>query len=152
VRGTTQQMFPTARATDADVLVIATASIDADTIGALTTQAQEIGLRVRIVPQLHEMIDGVRHTDLREIRPEDLLGRRALVIDLNEICEMLAGRIVLITGAGRSIGSELCSQIANFSPRELEILDRDESTLHALLLSMNGAVDLGNDNMVLADN
>src|SRR5690625_7351234 len=58
VRGTTQQMIPTARATDADVLVIATASIDADTIGALTTQAQEIGLRVRIVPQLHEMIDG----------------------------------------------------------------------------------------------
>src|SRR5690625_6972793 len=80
-------MIPTARATDADVLVIATASIDADTIGALTTQAQEIGLRVRIVPQLHEMIDGVRHTDLREIRPEDLLGRRAVVTDLSERSE-----------------------------------------------------------------
>lgn len=151
VRGTTQQMIPTARATDADVLVIATASIDADTIGALTTQAQEIGLRVRIVPQLHEMIDGVRHTDLREIRPEDLLGRRAVVTDLSEISEMLAGRIVLVTGAGGSIGSELCRQISTFGPRELVMLDRDESALHALLLSMHGAADLGNDNMVLAD-
>src|SRR5699024_3529450 len=133
VRGTTQQMIPTARATDADVLVIATASIDADTIGALTTQAQEIGLRGRIVPQLHALIDGVRHPDR------------------SEISEMLAGRIVLVTGAGGSIVSELCRQISTFGPRELVMLDRDESALHALLLSMHGAADLGNDNMVLAD-
>src|SRR5690625_7921260 len=109
-------MIPTARATDADVLVIATASIDADTIGALTTQAQEIGLRVRIVPQLHEMIDGVRHTDLREIRPEDLLRRRAVATDLSEISEMLAGGIVAVSGPGGRIGYAVRRQLASVGP------------------------------------
>ncbi|WP_010550853.1 nucleoside-diphosphate sugar epimerase/dehydratase [Brachybacterium paraconglomeratum] len=151
VAGTTDQLRPALERTGADVLVIATTHISADTIGTLTAAAKELELPVKIVPPLGEMIDGVHHTDLREIEPADLLGRRPVTTDLSTISEMLHGKTVLVTGAGGSIGSELCRQIADFEPAELVMLDRDESALHALLLSMSGTADLGNDNMELAD-
>ncbi|WP_301471242.1 nucleoside-diphosphate sugar epimerase/dehydratase [Brachybacterium sp.] len=151
VVGTTEQIVPAATSVRADVLVIATSIISADTIGSLTAQAAAIGLPVTIVPPLGELIDGVRHTDLREIQPQDLLGRRPVATDLSTISDMLVGKTVLVTGAGGSIGSELCRQISTFGPRELVMLDRDESALHALLLSMDGTADLGNENMELAD-
>lgn len=151
VAGTTDQLRPALERTGADVLVIATTHISAETIGTLTAAAKELDLPVRIVPPLGEMIDGVHHADLREIEPADLLGRRPVTTDLSTISEMLHGKSVLVTGAGGSIGSELCRQIADFEPAELVMLDRDESALHALLLSMSGTADLGNDNMELAD-
>lgn len=151
VLGTTAQLAEAVQRSSAEVLVIATPFISADTIGALTAEAAEIGLTMKIVPPLGEMIGGVRHTDLREIQPQDLLGRRPVATDLTTISGMLAGKTVLVTGAGGSIGSELCRQIATFGPSELVMLDRDESALHALLLTMDGTADLGNDNMVLAD-
>lgn len=151
VAGATDQLRPALERTGADVLVIATTHISADTIGILTAAATELELPVRIVPPLGEMIDGVHHADLREIQPADLLGRRPVTTDLSTISEMLHGKTVLVTGAGGSIGSELCRQIADFDPAELVMLDRDESALHALLLSMSGTADLGDDNMELAD-
>lgn len=151
VLGSTKQLTEAAQTARADVLVIATPYISAETIGALTAEASAIGLKVKIVPPLGELFDGVRHTDLREIQPQDLLGRRPIETDLSTISGMLAGKTVLVTGAGGSIGSELCRQISAFGPSELVMLDRDESALHALLLTMGGTADLGNDNMELAD-
>lgn len=151
VAGTMGQLVPVVERTGAEILVIATASISATTMGTLTSEAKEIGLPVKIVPPLNEMINGVHHTDLRDIQPQDLLGRRPVSTDLSTIFTLLAGKTVLVTGAGGSIGSELCRQIAEFAPAELVMLDRDESALHALMLSMDGTADLGNDNMELAD-
>jgi FlaA1/EpsC-like NDP-sugar epimerase len=151
VLGTTAGMTEVARRSGAEVLVIATPFISAAAVQKLTAEAAEIGLPVKIVPPLKELIGGVRHTDLREIQPQDLLGRRPVATDLSTISGMLAGRTVLVTGAGGSIGSELCRQISRFAPRKLVMLDRDESALHALLLTMGGTADLGDDNMVLAD-
>lgn len=151
VAGTSEQLAAAVERTGADILVIATTSISADTIGTLTSEAKEMGLPMKIVPPLNEMIDQVHHGDLREIEPQDLLGRRPVATDLSTISALLRGKTVLVTGAGGSIGSELCRQIAEFGPSELVMLDRDESALHALLLTMSGTADLGNDNMELAD-
>ena len=151
VAGTTDQLRSALERTGADILVIATTHITAETMAGLTGVAKELDLPVKIVPPLGEMIDGVHHRDLREIQPADLLGRRPVTTDLSTISEMLQGKTVLVTGAGGSIGSELCRQIADFDPAELVMLDRDESALHALLLSMSGTADLGSDNMELAD-
>jgi len=151
VAGTTDQLRPALERTGADILVIATTHITADTMGTLTALAKELGLPVKIVPPLNEMIDGVHHADLREIQPSDLLGRRQVDTDLSTITGLMRGKTVLVTGAGGSIGSELCRQISVAEPEELVMLDRDESALHSLLLTMGGTADLGDDNMVLAD-
>ena len=105
VAGTTDQLRPALERTGADVLVIATTHISADTMGTLTAVAKELELPSKIVPPLNEMIDGVHHTDLREIQPADLLGRRPVDTDLSTINELLRGKTVLVTGAGGPIGS-----------------------------------------------
>ncbi|MBB5832723.1 nucleoside-diphosphate sugar epimerase/dehydratase [Brachybacterium aquaticum] len=151
VVGRTAQFAHAAEKLRADVLVIATTVIGAETMSSLTAEAKRLGIAVKIVPPLREMIDGIRHTDLRDVQTEDLLGRNPITTDLGTIATLIEGRTVLVTGAGGSIGSELCRQIAEFSPAELVMLDRDESALHALMLTMGGTADLGDDNMELAD-
>lgn len=151
VVGPTAQMLHAAESLEATVLVIATTYIDSEKITTLSLEARSAGLTVKIVPPMHEIIGSVHHSDLRDVHPEDLLGRRQVETEMHEIRTMLSGRVVLVTGAGGSIGSELCRQISALKPRELVMLDRDESALHALLLSLDGIADLSKDNMVLAD-
>ena len=82
---------------------------------------------------------------------EDLLGRRQIHTDVDEIAGYLTNRVVLITGAGGSIGSELARQVHRFGPRELVLLDRDESALHAVQLSIYGQGLLDTPDIVLCD-
>ena len=77
---------------------------------------------------------GIR--DLRDINITDVLGRAQVDTDMHAIADYLTGKRVLVTGAGGSIGSELCRQIVKFSPAALHMLDRDESALHRLQLSL----------------
>ena len=78
-----------------------------------------------------------------------LLGRDPIRVDAD--ATYIAGQRVLVTGAGGSIGSELCRQIAGHGPAELVMLDRDESALHALQLSLTGMALLDDPQLVLAD-
>jgi FlaA1/EpsC-like NDP-sugar epimerase len=89
--------------------------------------------------------------DLRDLDIADLLGRRPVDTDIAAIAHFLAGRKVLVTGAGGSIGSELCRQIHAFGPAELIMLDRDESALHAVQLSIRGRALLNTPDVILAD-
>ena len=99
-----------------------------------------------------ELVDGiVSLADIREVTDADLLGRRAIETDVDSIASYLRGRRVLVTGAGGSIGSELCRQINAFSPSKLVMLDRDESALHAVQLSIDGHGLLDSRNLVVAD-
>lgn len=86
--------------------------------------------KIRILPGLSELILGeVGLADLREIQVEDLLGRDSIEIDTQEIESYLKGRSILVTGAGGSIGTELCRQVLSFAPAHLVLLDQDESAL-----------------------
>lgn len=87
-------------------------------------------LPVRTLPTLEEIVDGrVSHRDLRRPQIEDLLQRDAIHMDLDEVRRIVGGKTVLVTGAGGSIGSELCRQIAAASPRKLLLLDKSENSL-----------------------
>jgi nucleoside-diphosphate-sugar epimerase len=98
------------------------------------------------------LLDGrTRVPDVRDPGLHDLLGRRPTEIDLAPIAAFLRGKRVLVTGAGGSIGSELCRQIRRFGPAELTMLDRDESALHAVQLSLQGRALLDGPELVLAD-
>lgn len=85
---------------------------------------------IRTLPSLAELMDGkVSRRDLRRPRIEDLLQREEIRIDASETRKIVAGKIVLVTGAGGSIGSELCRQIAEAGPRKLLLLDKSENSL-----------------------
>jgi FlaA1/EpsC-like NDP-sugar epimerase len=81
----------------------------------------------------------------------DLLGRDQIDTDLDAVAGYLGGRRVLVLGAGGSIGSELCRQLHRFGPAELMMLDRDESALHAVQLSLHGRSLLDSPEVILAD-
>jgi FlaA1/EpsC-like NDP-sugar epimerase len=110
------------------------------------------GLRFLVLPPLEQLIGGrVRLSDIREVDIADILGRRQIETNLSEIAGYLTDRVVLVTGAGGSIGSELARQVHRFGPRELVLLDRDESALHAVQLSIYGQGLLNTPDIVLND-
>ena len=99
------------------------------------------GLHVRFLPSFLAAVErDARVSDLRQIRVEDLLGRRELHVVSEKAAALISGRRVLVTGAGGSIGSELCRQIQGFGPEPLlYLLDHDESNLHGLQLEITGS-------------
>lgn len=89
--------------------------------------------KLKIVPGLYELIDGrVSVNQIRELQVEDLLDREPVKVDLDSMAGYLSGRTVLVTGAGGSIGSELCRQIARFKPRCLILLDHCENAIYEI--------------------
>lgn len=85
---------------------------------------------VKILPGLFHIIEGnAKLSDIRKIAPEDLLGREPVKIDLEKIASYLTGKRILVTGAGGSIGSELCRQLASFTPSSLIMADNGETEL-----------------------
>jgi len=152
VRGNRSQMVKTAEKYGATALVIALPLATASTIRALTEMAAAAGMDVLTLPPLREIIGGrPTEDDLRNVDLADLLGRRPITLDTTVIAEQIAGRSVLVTGAGGTIGSELCRQIARFGPAKLYLLDRDESGLQATQLSLSGHGLLDTDEVILAD-
>lgn len=153
VMGGVADVTRTAEQTGADCLVIAIPSASSDVVRAITMPALEAGLTVKVLPSANDLLDPsqVDVTDVRDIDVTDLLGRHQIDTDIDCIAGYLTGKRVLVTGAGGSIGSELCRQIARFDPAELIMLDRDESALHAVQLSIYGRAMLDSDDVVLAD-
>lgn len=152
VRGNRVDLARVVERTGARGLVIALPNADAELLRDLTRRADALGLKVFVLPSLNEMMH--RHVgagDLREIDVHDLLGRRPIVLDEERIAGAITGKRVLVTGAGGSIGAELCRQIHRFGPAELIMLDRDESALHAVQLSLHGRAMLDGDDTVLVD-
>ena len=150
--GTRLDIADAAAETGATALIIATTTASARTVREVTKSAEAAGLHVKIVPPLHELIGGrVGVTDLRDVDLPDLLGRHEIKVDLVGIAGYLSGKRVLVTGAGGSIGSELCRQLMQFGPGALVMLDRDESALHAVEMAIYGRALLTSESVVLAD-
>jgi FlaA1/EpsC-like NDP-sugar epimerase len=152
VLGTRSDIAAVVAATGADMLVVAHRAADRELLREISAVAMEAGLGVKVLPPLAELLrPGVGIADLRDLDVADLLGRRPVEIDIAAIASYLADRRVLVTGAGGSIGSELCRQIHRFRPAELLMLDRDESALHGTQLSIYGTALLDSPDIILAD-
>jgi FlaA1/EpsC-like NDP-sugar epimerase len=152
VLGGRGQMAEVAASTGAKVLVIAIAGEASQVIDALTAAAERCGLIPKVIPSLRELLTGHAQIEgVRDPRISDLLGRRAVTSDVASVREHIAGQRVLVTGAGGSIGAELCRQLHQLGPAELIMLDRDESALHAVQLMLHGRALLDSDETVLAD-
>ncbi|WP_236831616.1 nucleoside-diphosphate sugar epimerase/dehydratase [Blastococcus sp. KM273128] len=150
--GNRDQIAKAAADTGAEVLVIALPTADSALVRDLSQRCIAAGLSVKVLPGLSDLLQGrVGIRDVRDIDIADLLGRHQIDTNVTEIADYLRGRKVLVTGAGGSIGSELCRQIAGFAPAELMMLDRDESALHAVSLSIHGEARLDLPQAILAD-
>ena len=152
VLGDRTAMAVAAAKTGAKVLVIAIARPSGSAIHDLTAEAERCGLIPKVVPSVAELLrGGVRIEGVRDPRISDLLGRRPVKTDLEAMAGHFAGKRILVTGAGGSIGSELCRQLHRFEPAELIMLDRDESAMHAVQLELYGRALLDTNETVLAD-
>lgn len=114
-------------------IIIAIPSADGATIRRIADRCHETGCLVKIMPGLYEMMDHpVGMKELRDIRLEDLLRRDPIQLDFDKITSYIAGKTVLITGAGGSIGSELSRQISRVGAKEILLLGRGENSIYEI--------------------
>lgn len=113
-------------------LIVAMPSVESARRRRALDLAGSTGLRVLTVPSSVELLSGSKVDQLRDIEPEDLLGREPVELDEGGISDALAGKVVLITGAGGSIGSELCRQAARYGPRQLVLYELSEFALYRI--------------------
>lgn len=152
VLGSRADLVDASRRSGAEAVIVGIAGADAALLQEITDLAAEAGLRVMVLPSLDEILEGrSRLRDVRDIAIEDIIGRRPVDTQVESVAGYLTGRRVLVTGAGGSIGSELCRQIASFDPAELIMLDRDETGLQASQLAISGNGLLDSREVVLAD-
>ena len=120
--------------------LLAVPSADADCMRRLVDCSMAAGLEVKAVPALRELVTGSAEVaQIRDVQIGDLLGREPIELELGAVEPLIAGRVVLVTGAGGSIGSELARQIARFHPLEIVLVDRAESPLYFIYREIAGA-------------
>ncbi|MGH8083808.1 MAG: polysaccharide biosynthesis protein [Lysobacter sp.] len=130
VLGRIEEVAEIARETAARLLVIAMPSADADAMQRVVVACEQSGLPFRMVPRLRDVLEGRSLPgELKEVAIEDLLGRQPVLPDWKAIRSWLGARSVLVTGAGGSIGSELCRQCARHGARRITLVERDELAL-----------------------
>lgn len=152
VQGTTADLAAVLDRTGAEGAIVAIASASPELFARLTDQASSRGAWLRTVPSITELIgEDVDLSSIRDLDVADLIGRSVSRPDPATVRSLVEGRSVLVTGAGGSIGAELSRQISALAPASLAMLDRDESALHALSMSMHGRALLDSDEFVLAD-
>ena len=121
----------------ATAVLLAIPSATDDLVREVAELCERAHVTLKVLPSVYETVGGrVTARDLRDLRIEDLLGRKQVETDLQAVATMLRGRRVLVTGAGGSIGSEIARQVAGFRPDVLVLLDHDETHLHDAVMSL----------------
>lgn len=114
-----------------DEIIIAMPSASKKDISNIVDICNKTKVKTKILPGVYEIIDGkVSINKIRDVEIEDLLGREEIYLNMEDICEYIKDKTVLITGGGGSIGSELCRQVAKFNPKKLIILDIYENNVY----------------------
>ena len=137
VWGTVDDLSEVLAQVHAKVLIIAITHIDQARMLTAIDAARDAGCDIKVIPSLFEMQQGAKELDLRNLDYSDLLGRSLISIDKEPIKKMVLQKRVLITGAGGSIGSEICKQLLTYGPAQLILLDIDETELHDLSLRLH---------------
>lgn len=120
-----------------DEIIIAIPSASRKVISELVTICKETNCKMKILPGMYQLMnDEISVTKLRDVEVEDLLGRDPILVDLDSIMDYVSNKVVLVTGGGGSIGSELCRQIAAHKPKQLIILDIYENTVYNIQLEL----------------
>ncbi len=135
--GGRDQIIDAAKKYKVDEIIIAIPSVAAQERKKIYDICKETKCILQTIPGMYQIINNeVRLSDLREVQIEDLLGREAININIQEILDYVNGKVILVTGAGGSIGSELCRQIASHQPSKLVMLDIYENSIYDIQLEI----------------
>lgn len=133
VLGVSDDIAEIAGKNDLKEIVIAMPSVKGSIIRGIADKCKQTGCKVKVLPGIYELIDGkVSMQQLRNIDIEDLLRRDSIQLDMQAISDYIEGKTVLVTGAGGSIGSELCRQISKARPEKLLLLGRGENSIYEI--------------------
>lgn len=131
VVGTTDDVCEMAEKYKIDEIIIAMPSVDKKTISQIISKCNKTGCKIKTVPGIFQLASGqVSVSDIKEVSIEDLLGREQVKVNLKDILGYIEGKVVMVTGGGGSIGSELCRQIASHNPKQLIIVDIYENNAY----------------------
>lgn len=152
VLGTLAELEEVLERNRVDVVVVAIPSMPAHEVRQLGLRAAAQGVTVlHLPPFLAALQRQIAGTDMRALQVGALIGRPEMHVVSRGAADAIAGKRVLVTGAGGSIGSELCRQVSGFGPAQLIMLDHDESNLHRTQLDLWGEALLDTENIVVAD-
>ncbi len=152
VLGRLHDLAPVAADHGVDEVIIAMPSATGPVIRTVLESARAVKIPARTVPSLKEILSGrLRVTSLRPVQIEDLLRREPVKTDLDQVRALIRGRRVLVTGAGGSIGSELCRQIADFGPSKLLLLGHGENSIFTIHAELSGRCPAGMVVPLIAD-
>ncbi len=134
VVGAVRDLVGEARRLRIEELIIATPSATVEEMRRVVAACRETGLPFKVLPRTETILeDAVSWRQLREVQVEDLLRREPVELDAASMADFLDGKVVMVTGAGGSIGSELCAQVLRWRPRRLLAVERTENALYHLL-------------------
>ena len=135
-----------------EMLIIAISSATVSQMKRIVFLCEKTGIELKRVPSLFDILDGsLQISQIRDVRPEDILGREVHLKETTKTDKFLKGKVVMVTGAGGSIGSELCRQIITYSPRQLVLLDNSEYALYSICMELSADYSPSAFKPVIAD-
>lgn len=133
VLGTTEDIPEIVESKQIDHIIIAIPSLSKSEIQKIYQQCSKTKAKTKIMPMIEDIVTGkVAVNQFRDVQVEDLLGRDPVELDLESIAKKVTGKTILVTGAGGSIGSEICRQICKFKPKKLLLLGHGENSIYAI--------------------
>ncbi|MDE0634586.1 MAG: nucleoside-diphosphate sugar epimerase/dehydratase [Candidatus Poribacteria bacterium] len=152
VLGTTRDLTYIARKREIEEVIIAMPSAPGGKIRDITRQCEYRRCQFKIVPNIHAILESkISINHIREVKLEDLLNRSTTTVDLAEISKYLSGKRVMVTGAGGSIGSELCRQVAKLNPELLILFGRGENSLYHIDMELRESDPQLNRELIIGD-
>ncbi|MEC0073514.1 nucleoside-diphosphate sugar epimerase/dehydratase [Bacillus anthracis] len=137
VVGTTNHIQEIVEDNDIEHIIIAIPSLNRSQINEIFEKCRKTKAKTQIVPMLEDLLDGkLSVNEFRDVQVEDLLGREPIKLDDAGIGEKIAGKTILVTGAGGSIGSEICRQVMKYKPAKIVLLGHGENSIYNIEMEM----------------
>ncbi|HHL0971715.1 TPA: polysaccharide biosynthesis protein [Bacillus cereus] len=137
VVGTTNHIQEIVEDNDIEHIIIAIPSLNRSQINEIFEKCRKTKAKTQIVPMLEDLLDGkLSVNEFRDVQVEDLLGREPIKLDDAEIGEKITGKTILVTGAGGSIGSEICRQVMKYKPAKIVLLGHGENSIYNIEMEM----------------
>jgi FlaA1/EpsC-like NDP-sugar epimerase len=141
VAGTSKEIVQAVEKFEIDLIVLAIPSLSKDELTRIFDECSKTKVKTQIMPMIEDIMLGkVAVNQFRNVEVEDLLGREPVELDIDGISEYITGKTVLVTGAGGSIGSEICRQICRFSPRKLVLVGHGENSIYLIDMELRDSI------------